>query len=293
MQLIQKSTGTVVGAWTLSDPSDVIGTTVGGHRYGWFVQNELAGPAVDNSTLMANSPIPPCAATSDSTTKTITLTSDCTTDHTIHITNGWTLNGAGFTITAVDPTGLHFLGAVIQVDAGISPTTIQNVGVTASGLTDTCDGGVDRLRGILLDGTPGTVTGTTVHGVRQGHSGCQEGNAIEARFFPSPASSQRLAVTISNNTVSEYQKNGITTNGQVSAMISGNTVTGDGPINYISERHPGRFRSQRSREVRHCQRQLLHPDQRHRLRLPDLSGSRRQGVVEHVLQQRAQPVQLR
>ena len=35
--------------WVLSDPSDIIGTTVGGNRYGWFVQNEFDGLAIDNS----------------------------------------------------------------------------------------------------------------------------------------------------------------------------------------------------------------------------------------------------
>ncbi len=40
---------TVVGAWIRSDPSDIIGVTVGGNRYGWFVQNEFDGLAIDNS----------------------------------------------------------------------------------------------------------------------------------------------------------------------------------------------------------------------------------------------------
>ncbi len=40
---------TPLGTWVLSDPSDVIGTTVGGNRYGWFVQNEFDGLAIDNS----------------------------------------------------------------------------------------------------------------------------------------------------------------------------------------------------------------------------------------------------
>lgn len=38
--------------WTLSDPSDVIGTTVGGNRYGWFVINEFPFLAFDNSALI-------------------------------------------------------------------------------------------------------------------------------------------------------------------------------------------------------------------------------------------------
>ena len=49
MQLIQMSTNLVMATWTRSDPSDIIGVTVGGKRYGWFVQNEFDGLAIDNS----------------------------------------------------------------------------------------------------------------------------------------------------------------------------------------------------------------------------------------------------
>jgi hypothetical protein len=42
-------TNVPIGAWVRSDPSDIIGTTVGGNRYGWFVQNEFDGLAIDNS----------------------------------------------------------------------------------------------------------------------------------------------------------------------------------------------------------------------------------------------------
>jgi hypothetical protein len=38
-----------LGTWMRSDASDIIGTTVGGNRYGWFVQNEFDGLAIDNS----------------------------------------------------------------------------------------------------------------------------------------------------------------------------------------------------------------------------------------------------
>lgn len=42
-------TNVTLGIWTLSDASDIIGTTVGGNRYGWFVQNEIDQLAIDNS----------------------------------------------------------------------------------------------------------------------------------------------------------------------------------------------------------------------------------------------------
>jgi hypothetical protein len=51
MRVIDQATGIPVpGAfWALSPPGDVIGVTVGGNRYGWFVQNEIDELAIDNS----------------------------------------------------------------------------------------------------------------------------------------------------------------------------------------------------------------------------------------------------
>lgn len=49
MRLIHKGTNATVGIWTLTDPSDIIGVTVGGNRYGWFAQNEIDDLAIDNS----------------------------------------------------------------------------------------------------------------------------------------------------------------------------------------------------------------------------------------------------
>lgn len=49
MRVIHKASNATVGVWTLTDPSDIIGVTVGGNRYGWFVQNEIDDLAIDNS----------------------------------------------------------------------------------------------------------------------------------------------------------------------------------------------------------------------------------------------------
>ena len=45
--------GEPLHTWTLSDATDVIGTTVGGHRYGWFVIQEFPGLAIDNVNLLS------------------------------------------------------------------------------------------------------------------------------------------------------------------------------------------------------------------------------------------------
>ena len=48
---ILDSSGNPIHTWTLSDPSDIIGSTVGGNRYGWFATNGFPYLAVDNSVM--------------------------------------------------------------------------------------------------------------------------------------------------------------------------------------------------------------------------------------------------
>jgi hypothetical protein len=45
--------GTVLKTWTRSDATDIIGTTVGGHRYGWLVIQEFPILAIDNVSLLS------------------------------------------------------------------------------------------------------------------------------------------------------------------------------------------------------------------------------------------------
>jgi hypothetical protein len=188
------------------------------------------GFLIDNLTLFSG-PGPECTFTSSGTT--MTLNGDCVTDETIFVTDGWTLDGNGYSITAIDPMGGHFLGAVIK-NAGAT-AHVTDLTVTTSGLANLCDGGNDRLRGILFDGAAGSITDNTVVNINQGASGCQEGNGIEVRNEPFDKTGPDLAVTISGNTVSNYQKNGITANGSVAATIKDNIVTGAGPVNYIAQ----------------------------------------------------------
>ena len=50
---LKNSLGVPLFTWTLSDPSDVIGQTVGGNRYGWFALDEFdTGLAFDTSALV-------------------------------------------------------------------------------------------------------------------------------------------------------------------------------------------------------------------------------------------------
>ena len=49
LQVMPSGSNIPLGTWVRTDPSDIIGVTVGGNRYGWFVQNEFDGLAIDNS----------------------------------------------------------------------------------------------------------------------------------------------------------------------------------------------------------------------------------------------------
>ena len=156
---------------------------------------------------------------------TMTLDADCTTDTTILVPDGFTLDGDGFSITAVDPAGGHFLGAVVA-NAGTT-AHVKNLTVTASGLINACDVGADRLRGIMFNGASGSITDNTVLNINQGVSGCQEGNGIEVRNAPFDGTHPNtIYVEISDNTVTNYQKTGILANGDVFVEIKENVVTG-------------------------------------------------------------------
>ena len=57
---------------------------------------------------------PVCTFTTSDTT--MTLDADCTTDTTIKVPNGFTLDGNAHKITAVDPAAGAFAGAVVEND---------------------------------------------------------------------------------------------------------------------------------------------------------------------------------
>jgi hypothetical protein len=174
-----------------------------------------------------------CLFSDNALTKTRTLLGDCSTSETILVPDGWTLDGDGHTISAYDPEGDHFRGAVVANDGTTAHVT--DVTITTYHLADICDAGDDRLRGIMLDGAAGSITNNRVIDLNQGLSGCQEGNAIEVRNAPFNTAGPDLVVTISGNEVSGYQKTGILANGSVLATILGNEVVGWGPTGVIAQ----------------------------------------------------------
>jgi hypothetical protein len=174
---------------------------------------------------------PPCAATLANTT--VTLGADCETESTVFIPDGHTFDGAGRVLTAVDPEGGRFLGAVLR-NRGTT-AHVRDVRVAARGLADAgpCDGGQDALSGIRLENASGSVTDSEVVDLFQQGSrgGCQEGTAIEVRNTVNP---ERVRVDVLRNRAERYQKNGVVVVGQVDATVEGNTLEGGGPLAIIA-----------------------------------------------------------
>jgi hypothetical protein len=90
--------------------------------------------------------------------------------------------------------------------------------------------------GVVVNGDVGAVsvnvTGSTINHIGETPlNGTQHGVAIYYRALGTGTASG----TISGNSITNYQKGGITVSGRVSATITNNTVTGQGPVNYIAQ----------------------------------------------------------
>ena len=144
---------------------------------------------------------------------TLRLLDDCTTDTSIAVPDGMTLDGASHWIVALDPAFGRFRGGVI-VAAG-RRATVVNTMITTMFLADGCEIGSRRLRGIYFDGATGDIRNNVVTGVRL-RSPCEEGYGIEVRNSDGNA---RISVTIEHNTVDQYQKSGIVVTGAADAWI--------------------------------------------------------------------------
>jgi len=162
---------------------------------------------------------------------TFTLTQDCG-DVTTSLTvppNITTVDGANHTITATDIGFPQFSGAVLTNQAGNpGPMNIQNLRISGVGFQVPLNcppagvGGPFSLNGIFFDDASGSISGVTVQHIFQGQTAspsCQTGRAILAIGTTAPRT-----VTITNTTVTDYQKNGIDGRGLMTMNVSGSTI---------------------------------------------------------------------
>lgn len=123
---IKNAAGIPLHMWTLSDATDIIGTTVGGNYYGWFVQNEFtAGLPFDTTMLLGYQDyctVPPSTAGAKVTA------------------GGWiTVAGGkgtfGLTAKASETTPS---GNLTYQDHGLLSRTVKSTAVTSVTVTGNC-----------------------------------------------------------------------------------------------------------------------------------------------------------
>lgn len=130
--------------------------------------------------------------------------------------------------------GTRDRAAVISV-VNSSNVVVQNVKVDGRGRANQLPSGTQPdLIGVLFLDSSGSLDGSTVVGVRDplnpdgSVSGNQRGNAVLA----GNTDGSDRTVSITNNEIFDYQKNGITATGVgLTAIIDSNVVTGNGFIN--------------------------------------------------------------
>jgi len=162
-----------------------------------------------------------CPVAIDPPTKTLTLTADCTTNTTLTLHDGWTLDGAGHTITAVDPSpSVDFTGAVLtnEIVGGGATMDVTNVHIVGS-LDSGCS---NNLYGVRFNGSAGSLRHSTVSNIKYGAgSGCQGGNSVDITNL---GGATRLPVNVDDVQVTGFQKTGIRANGNVALHLTGSTV---------------------------------------------------------------------
>lgn len=101
----------------------------------------------------------------DAVAQTQRLLADCVTDETIFVSNGWTFDGDGHTVSARDPAGGRLQGAVLIVGEGAGD--IHDVVIDGSGLEAPClvDNGATLLNGIVFMNSTGEARRVTVRSI--------------------------------------------------------------------------------------------------------------------------------
>ena len=147
---ILDSSETVIKTWTLSDPTDLIGSTVGGNRYGWFAANEFPFLAFDNSERTGVVPNEPPSA-------------DPGGPYLGAVNASISFNGSGSSDPDGNPLAYAWEFGDTTTGTGQTPAHVYN----AAGIYDVCltvnDGFVDSSKvctyAVVYDPSGGFVTG--------------------------------------------------------------------------------------------------------------------------------------
>ena len=177
--------------------------------------------------------------------KTWRLTADCKTTETIVVPDGYTLDGDGHTITAVEDSVGAWVGPIVT--NGGKKAGVVNLILQTEGLECSCKGGAERLQGIRIENAQGEIRDNVILAINKGECPCQEGigivvsNAADDGDCEPDGSggvsdcSPRSRVSVTGNMVLGFQKGGIVASGRVDVGISGNEVRGAGAIDYNAQ----------------------------------------------------------
>ncbi|MET0525606.1 MAG: sortase [Nocardioides sp.] len=180
-----------------------------------------------------------CGPNTTTVGTTITLTADCTTTQALTVPDGFTLDGAGFTIHAINPPApAHtYTGAVVTNAAGAASMHIENLTVTgpATGFpfslpAPSCNTPFPGLFGIFFNDAGGSVNNVEVLNIFQTDTGpgspaCNTGHSIRAVGVTAPRT-----VTITDTEVSGYQKAGMFASGSMTMNVSMSTIGPPSPV---------------------------------------------------------------
>jgi hypothetical protein len=190
-------------AWALLVPSSVL------------VSLTLSGSA--GATVNGGEITGVCAGATSGTT--FTLSADCDTTAPLTVPDGFTVNGAGHTITAHDPgPGVPFDGGVLTNDPTGHSMNIEDLTIKGTGFAvDGC--AASTLNGIFFNDAGGSVRDVVVQDITI-HSGCGTGIGIRANATAGVA----RTVTITNAAVSGYSAGGLIASGLMTMTVSASTV---------------------------------------------------------------------
>ena len=201
--------------WVIGDTS----SAAWAGKEGWVDDIEVT-TTTESATYDLEEGLGPCPVSIDRPAKTFTMTGDCTTSATLTLRDGWTLDGAGHTITVVDPSSGSFTGAVLtnEIVSGGAAMYITDVNIHGN-LASGCS---SSLFGVRFDGARGSFTSSTVSAIRYGSgSGCQSGNSVDITNLGGPT---RLPVTVDGVSVTQFQKTGVRANGNVALRLTDSSV---------------------------------------------------------------------
>ena len=194
-----------------------------------YVDNVHVTTSTSDTNWDFTTGIGPCVATEDDAALVYTMTQGCSTFGTINVPDGWTLDGAGNPLTAVeDGSHPNFPGAVLLSatgdDSAAASMNVENLDIESQGFQNGQNSG-GQLAGIKFDRAGGSVENVAINGISHGN-GVQEGIALYVRNRDANGDYQvpSASVDVDHVSISDYQKSGVIFDGNVKFTLTHSSI---------------------------------------------------------------------